>query len=147
MVMVRSLCWGVCVGVVGWGAGQPVEARPAIASGDRLLTTPVAGCLAAADQFIAGLDIQSEQGDIDRTGYFDDGAFRIVCYAAGEASLAVVFASHDHAQDVVTNFIQHALDTLVLTADLGIREEGPQSAPPAEAETGRDTTADPPALP
>lgn len=117
MVMVRALCWAVCTGVViGWG--KPALARPAIASGDRLLTTSVAGCLAAADQFIADLEIQSERGDIDRTGYFDDGAFRIVCYTAGEASLAVVFAAHNHAQDTVTRFIQQTLDTLAATADL-----------------------------
>lgn len=88
------------------------QARPEIASGDRLLNTSVEGCLSLADQFIANLDIQSDKGAIDRTGYFEDGAFRIVCYAAGEASLAVVFASHDQSIDIATNFIQMTLDDL-----------------------------------
>lgn len=90
----------------------PALARPEIASGDQLLDTNVLGCLARADQFIADLGISSEQGSIDRTGYFEDGSFRILCYEAGEESLAVVFASHQQSLEVASNFIRMALGEL-----------------------------------
>lgn len=92
----------------------PAAARPELASGDQLLNTDVAGCLAAADQFIQGLGVEFSQGTIDRTGYFQDGAFRILCYGAGEDhSLAVVFASHDSSRESVADFIQLALTSLI----------------------------------
>ncbi len=91
----------------------PAAARPELASGDQLLSTDVAGCLAAADQFIQDLGIEFSQGTIDRTGYFEDGVFRILCYGAGEEeSLAVVFASHETSGDAVADFIQLALSSL-----------------------------------
>lgn len=91
----------------------PAAARPELASGDQLLNTDVAGCLAAADQLIQGLAIEFSQGSMDRTGYFQDGAFRIVCYGADEGrSLAVVFASHAGDRDAVADFIQRALTAL-----------------------------------
>jgi hypothetical protein len=90
----------------------PALARPEIASGDQLLNTNVLGCLSRADQFIADLGITSEQGNIDRTGYFEDGSFRILCYEAGEESLAVVFASHQQSLEVASNFIRMALTEL-----------------------------------
>ncbi len=91
----------------------PAAARPEIASGDQLLTTDVAGCLARADQLIINLGVQSDQGNIDRTGYFEDGSFRILCYGAGDdSSLAVVFASHEQSAEVASNFIQMMLTEL-----------------------------------
>ncbi len=90
----------------------PAMARPQIASGDQLLETDVAGCLSLADQYIAELGVESDQGSIDRTGYFEDGSFRILCYGAGEASLAIVFATHNDSLDVASNFIQMTLAEL-----------------------------------
>jgi hypothetical protein len=92
----------------------PAAARPEIASGDQLLETDVAGCLATADQFIGNLGVDSSEGMMDRTGYFEDGAFRILCYGAGESSsLAVVFATHNSSSEVALDFIQLALDEMV----------------------------------
>ncbi|MEB3312737.1 MAG: hypothetical protein VKL98_01175 [Cyanobacteriota bacterium] len=90
----------------------PALARPEIASGDQLLDTNVLGCLSRADQFIANLGVTSAQGSIDRTGYFEDGSFRILCYEAGEESLAIVFASHQQSMEVASNFIRMALGEL-----------------------------------
>jgi hypothetical protein len=92
---------------------QPAMARPEIASGDQLLNTDVDGCLARADQLITTLGVESAQGSIDRTGYFEDGSFRVLCYEAGEASsLAIVFASHEQSADVASSFIQMMLTEL-----------------------------------
>jgi hypothetical protein len=90
----------------------PALARPEIASGDQLLNTDVSGCLSLAENFIAALGVESERGVIDRTGYFDDGSFRILCYRAGDASMAIVFASHETSVDIASSFIQMALDEL-----------------------------------
>ncbi|WOD37780.1 hypothetical protein [Nodosilinea sp. E11] len=91
----------------------PALARPEIASGDQLLTTDVEGCLTRADRLIANLGVQFDQGGIDRTGYFEDGAFRILCYGAGDdSSLAVVFATHEQSADVAASFIQMMLGEL-----------------------------------
>jgi hypothetical protein len=87
----------------------PALARPEIASGDQLLETDVAGCLARADDLIAELGVEVDYGSIDRTGYFEDGVFRILCYSAGEESLAVIFATHNESIEVASNFIQMAL--------------------------------------
>lgn len=96
----------------------PALARPEIASGDQLLQTDVAGCLAAADEFIDTLGIDFTEGSIDRTGYFDDGAFRILCYAAGEDSLAIVFATHRESTAIAAEFIQMALAELAQSQTL-----------------------------
>jgi hypothetical protein len=91
----------------------PAAARPEIASGDQLLTTDVEGCLARADRLIADLGVESDQGSIDRTGYFEDGSFRVLCYGAGDdSSLAVVFASHEQSAEVASSFIQMMLTEL-----------------------------------
>jgi hypothetical protein len=90
----------------------PALARPEIASGDQLLETDVVGCLARADDLMAELGVESDYGSIDRTGYFEDGVFRILCYSAGEASLAVIFATHNESIEVASNFIQMALAEL-----------------------------------
>ena len=95
--------------------GLPAMARPEIASGDRWLEgVDQALCLDRADAFIADLNISSDSGEIDRTGYFDDGSFRILCYGAGADSMVVVFAAHDDSVDVATQFMQFALDELSL---------------------------------
>ncbi|MBD2106642.1 hypothetical protein [Nodosilinea sp. FACHB-13] len=92
---------------------QPANARPEIASGDQLLDTDVAGCLTRADQLINNLGVESDQGGIDRTGYFEDGSFRVLCYGAGDTnSLAIVFATHDQSAEVAANFIQMMLTEL-----------------------------------
>jgi hypothetical protein len=105
-------------------AALPARAMPEIASGDRMLETGVEGCLAQADNFMQGLEVQMSRGEIDRTGYFEDGVFRILCYpnpyqaespgAAGttDTSLAVIFASHDSDPDVASSFVQVALDAM-----------------------------------
>lgn len=50
---------------------------------------------------------------MDRTGYFEDGVFRIVCYSAGEDhSLAVVVVSHAGDRVTVADFVQFALTSL-----------------------------------
>ena len=95
------------------GLTLPAIARPEIASGDQLLETDVAGCLTRADRLIETLGVESDQGSIDRTGYFEDGSFRVLCYGAGEAnSLAIVFATHDQSAEVASNFIQMMLSEL-----------------------------------
>lgn len=96
----------------------PALARPEIASGDQLLDANVLECLSRADQFIANLGVTSDQGAIDRTGYFEDGSFRILCYEAGEESLAIVFASHQQSMEVASNFIRMALGELQGTQSL-----------------------------
>ncbi|NEP15401.1 MAG: hypothetical protein F6J97_00670 [Leptolyngbya sp. SIO4C1] len=91
-------------------------ATPEIASGDRRLGTDLEGCLLRVDTYIDTLDIQILRGEIDRTGYFNDGAFRILCYpdpyAEDETSLAVIFAAHDSDPEVAATFVQVALNNL-----------------------------------
>ena len=94
----------------------PAAARPEIASGDRLLETNFEGCLDRADVFIETLGVQSDRGEIDRTGYFEDGTFRILCYSVGDSSIAIVFASHNTSADVATSFVRMALDELAVAA-------------------------------
>ncbi|MFQ4137787.1 hypothetical protein PGN35_015835 [Nodosilinea sp. PGN35] len=92
---------------------QPASARPEIASGDQLLDTDVAGCLSRADRLIDRLGVESDRGGIDRTGYFEDGSFRVLCYGAGDtSSLAIVFATHDQSAEVASSFIQMTLTEL-----------------------------------
>ncbi len=100
----------------------PALARPEIASGDQLLNTDVPGCLELADGFIDDLGVESDRGAIDRTGYFEDGSFRILCYGAGEASMAIVFASHETSVDIASNFIQIALDELANSSETAASE-------------------------
>lgn len=90
----------------------PAVAAPEIASGDRLLNTDASGCLARVDDLITELNIEFARGSMDRTGYFEDGAFRILCYGTGDQSMAVVFASHNDSLDVATSFVRMALDQL-----------------------------------
>jgi hypothetical protein len=118
------------ISFVGLGLASvalPALARPEIASGDQLLNTDVAGCLSLADQYIAELGVESDRGSIDRTGYFEDGSFRILCYGAGEASLAIVFATHNESIEVASNFIQMTLAELARGES--VSQQSPTSQP------------------
>lgn len=92
----------------------PAEARPEIASGDQWLEgVSQEECLTRADDFINELDVPNQTGDIDRTGYFDDGVFRILCYGGGEtSSMVLVFSAHNESAEVATQFLQFALEEL-----------------------------------
>lgn len=119
MRMAKPYLSAIALAALGWmTTALPALARPEIASGDQLLETDVSGCLAAADAFIDTLGIDFAEGGIDRTGYFDDGAFRILCYAAGEDSLAVVFATHRESTAIAADFIQMALGELAQSQTL-----------------------------
>lgn len=95
----------------------PAEARPEIASGDQWLEgVTQAECLTRADDFINELAVPTQAGDIDRTGYFDDGVFRILCYGGGtESSMVLVFSAHNESAEVATQFLQFALAELAGT--------------------------------
>lgn len=125
--MKLSIAVATLVGLTLTWVARPAQARPEIASGDRLLSTNVPGCLSLADRFISSLEIESDRGPIDRTGYFEDGSFRILCYEAGQASLAVVFATHEKSGDVASNFIRMALTQLGQEADLS--QQPPKTKP------------------
>ncbi|MEM1278539.1 MAG: hypothetical protein AAF827_23635 [Cyanobacteria bacterium P01_D01_bin.6] len=92
----------------------PAVARPEIASGDQWLEgVSQEACLSRADDFISELNVPNQAGDIDRTGYFDDGVFRILCYVGGEdSSMLLVFSAHDESAEVATQFLQFALEEL-----------------------------------
>lgn len=92
----------------------PAEARPEIASGDQWLEgVSQDECLSRADDFISELNVPNQAGDIDRTGYFDDGVFRILCYGGGEeSSMVLVFSAHNESAEVATQFLQFALEEL-----------------------------------
>jgi hypothetical protein len=93
----------------------PAAARPEIASGDQWLEgISQEECLSRADDFISELEVPSESGDIDRTGYFDDGVFRILCYSGGEeSSMVLVFSAHNESAEVATQFLQFALQEIL----------------------------------
>lgn len=92
----------------------PAAARPEIASGDQWLEgVSQAECLTRADDFINELNVPNQAGDIDRTGYFDDGVFRILCYGGGtESSMVLVLSAHSESAEVATQFLQFALQEL-----------------------------------
>ncbi|MGB3199478.1 MAG: hypothetical protein WBA99_01160 [Nodosilinea sp.] len=111
--MKRHLCMIALASLGLVSLTLPAIARPEIASGDQLLETDVEGCLTRADRLIDTLGVESDQGSIDRTGYFEDGSFRVLCYGAGDtSSLAIVFATHDQSSDIASNFIQMMLTEL-----------------------------------
>lgn len=99
--------------------GSPAMARPEIASGDQWLEgVSQDTCLTRADDFISELDVPADIGEIDRTGYFDDGVFRILCYSGGtESSMLLVFTSHNNSAEVATQFMQFALEAISQTED------------------------------
>ena len=92
----------------------PAEARPEIASGDQWLDgVSQTECLTRADDFITELDVPNQAGEIDRTGYFDDGVFRILCYGGGEeSSMVLVFSAHNESAEVAAQFLQFALEEI-----------------------------------
>ena len=94
--------------------GLPAAARPEIASGDQWLEgVNQEECLIRVDDFITEIDVPFDAGDIDRTGYFDDGVFRILCYGGNEtSSMLLVFTSHNESIEVATQFMQFALDEI-----------------------------------
>lgn len=130
----KAFCPGIALASLGLiSFTLPAFARPEIASGDQLLDTDVAGCLSRADRLIDDLGVEADQGGIDRTGYFEDGSFRVLCYGAGDTqSLAIVFASHDQSSAVASNFIQMMLTELTRDgspdAPLTQQPEAPVSA-------------------
>jgi len=105
----------ISISVFGLGLATvvslPAAARPEIASGDQWLEgVSQEECLSRTDDFIGELNVPADTGEIDRTGYFDDGVFRILCYSGGpESSMLLVFTSHDDSIDVATQFMQFAL--------------------------------------
>ncbi len=91
----------------------PAWATPQIATGDRWLEGVNQNqCLRRADDFIAELGVSSDGGEIDRTGYFDDGTFRILCYGASDDSMVIVFAAHEDDLEVATSFANFALESI-----------------------------------
>ncbi len=114
--------WGLLSG--GLFAGVAL-ASPRIASGDGLLNADSSACLSRADTFIDTLNVEVEKGQIVRTGYFEDGSFRILCYpnpySQSNQSMVVVFAAHNDDFDVADTFVQIALSEI---AD-------PEAIPPA----------------
>lgn len=92
----------------------PVAARPEIATGDQWLEGVNQDvCLSRVDAFIGELDVPFDEDDIERTGYFEDGVFRIFCYSGGpEASMLLVFAAHNTQPEVATQFMRFALQEI-----------------------------------
>lgn len=92
----------------------PAEARPEIASGDRWLEgVSQQTCLERADEFMRELEVPTEEGTIDRTGYFDDGVFRILCYGGGDtSSMLLVFSAHNDSAEIATQFLEFALQEI-----------------------------------
>jgi hypothetical protein len=105
----------------------PAEARPEIASGDQWLEgIDQEQCLSRADDFISELNVPTEAGDIDRTGYFDDGVFRILCYdGGGDSSMLLVFSAHNDSIEVATQFLQFALEELAVPMAISDEPEAP----------------------
>jgi hypothetical protein len=103
--------------LVSWGSlAMSAIAAPEIASGDGIVNAEISDCLARTDIFINTLEVSVESGQIDRTGYFDDGSFRILCYPnpydQGGQSLVVVFAAHETDFDVANTFVQIAISQI-----------------------------------
>ncbi len=100
-----------------WGSTMTAAlATPEIASGDGIVNGGVRTCLSRTDAFVGTLEVTVERGRIDRTGYFGDGSFRILCYPnpygqAGQ-SLVVIFAAHEDSFDVANSFVQIAVDQI-----------------------------------
>ena len=97
-------------------AALPAVAAPKIASGEITLDTNMNGCLAEVDEFLTMLDVDSSSFDIGRTGFFDDGTFRVLCYPNPyentDTTLAVIFVAHDTDAEVAGGFVDVALEQL-----------------------------------
>lgn len=117
MNVTHLLCAIALPAALLWKAATlPSIASPEIASGDGVVNADITACLSRTDTFISTLDVDVEKGQIDRTGYFGDGSFRILCYPNpyGESSqsLVVVFAAHDTNLDIADSFIQIAIEEI-----------------------------------
>jgi hypothetical protein len=102
---------------IAWAVlALPALASPKISSGDGVINDDIAACLSRTDAFVDTLNLDIERGQIVRTGYFEDGSFRILCYpnpySQSEQSLVVVFAAHETDPDVVDTFVQIALSKI-----------------------------------
>lgn len=100
-----------------WGSTMTAAlAAPEIASGDGIVNGGVRTCLSRTDAFVETLEVTIERGRIDRTGYFGDGSFRILCYpnpyGQADQSLVVIFATHEDSFDVANSFVQIAVDQI-----------------------------------
>ncbi|MGB7084882.1 MAG: hypothetical protein WBD47_04970 [Phormidesmis sp.] len=93
-----------------------VTAMPEISSGDGIVDAGTEACLSRTDTFVNTLDVSVERGQIDRTGYFGDGSFRILCYpnpySQSNQSLVVIFAAHDSDFSVADTFVQIAVSQI-----------------------------------
>lgn len=120
MTIARLLSMGLMTAAT-LTATLPAVAAPEIASGERLLSTDISGCLSEVDTFLEALDIETAEFEIGRTGYFDDGTFRVLCYPNpyedNDTSLAVIFAAHETDSEVVNTFIEIALERIGSTAN------------------------------
>ncbi|MEL6854783.1 MAG: hypothetical protein AAFO83_06695 [Cyanobacteria bacterium J06607_13] len=94
-------------------AAVSAAATPEIASGDGIVNANINACLSRTDAFVRTLDVSVERGQIDRTGYFGDGSFRILCYpnpyGQDDQSLVVIFAAHENDFEVADTFVQIAV--------------------------------------
>ena len=111
------LCAIATPAVLLWSfLAQPLLASPEIASGDGVVNADIAACLSRTDTFVGSLNIDVEKGQIDRTGYFGDGSFRILCYpnpyGSSKQSLVVIFAAHDTDFDIANTFVQIAINQI-----------------------------------
>ena len=118
LLSAASLALGAgCLYWALYGA-RAVIAFPEIASGDGIVNANISACLSRTDDFVSNLDVYDDRGQIDRTGYFGDGSFRILCYpnpyGQGEPSqdnqsLVVIFAAHESNFEVADTFVQIAV--------------------------------------
>ena len=97
-----------------WGTSVTgAIATPEIASGDGIVYANIDACLTRTDDFVSTLDVNVEQGQMDRTGYFGDGSFRILCYpnpyGEDDQSLVVIFAAHETDFALADTFVQVAM--------------------------------------
>lgn len=103
----------ITLGTVCISATNPVAAFLEIASGDGIVEANLNACLSRTDSFVSSLDVNVERGQIDRTGYFGDGSFRILCYpnpyGQEDQSLVVIFAAHESNYDIADTFVQIAV--------------------------------------
>ncbi len=118
----KFIAASVCsLGVSAVAMGLPAAARPEIASGDQWLEgISQDACLERVDNFVDELNVPVDAGEIDRTGYFDDGVFRILCYSGGpDASMVIVFTAHNSKPEVATQFMQFALEAITQPESAG----------------------------
>jgi len=101
------------LGTVCISGTNHVAAFPEIASGDGIVEANLNACLSRTDSFVSTLDVNVERGQMDRTGYFGDGSFRILCYPnpyeQHNQSLVVIFAAHESNFEIADSFVQIAV--------------------------------------